>query len=160
MNRQKFFRSVLWGILAALLLVGCSAPADDKPVVTFDGEACTYKGPSELTVGEHQFAVKNLSDGNLSMIISRIEERHTYQDLEDRIDEEEHKFPEQGSNWPDWVDQNATRFVTFEKDQTTGDELYTLEIRKEGDHALTVYNNADQTWWPCAPLKVVAAPSE
>jgi len=160
MNGQKLFHGVLWGILAALLLVGCSAPADDQLVVTFDGNTCTYEGPSELTVGEYQFIVKNLTEDNLSLVIHRIEEGHTYQELEDRVKEEEHKFPERGTNWPDWMLGYTTRFVTFEKDQTTGNELTTWEISREGDHALGIYNTSNETLWPCAPLMVVAAPSE
>jgi hypothetical protein len=160
MNGQKLFRSVLWGILAALLLVGCGASGNDQPVVTFDGSSCTYEGPSELTAGEHQFAVKNLSDGNLSLIIFLIEEGYTYQDVVNKVEEDEHKSPNTGQNWADWWSDKYSRFVTYEIDQTTGDELYTWEMRKEGDYALTVYNNAEETIWPCAPFKVVAAPSE
>ena len=160
MNGQKLFHGVLWGILAALLLVGCSAPADDQLLVNFDGNTCTYKGSSELTIGEYQFIVKNLIGDNLSLVIHRIEEGHTYQELEDRVEEEGHKFPERGTNWPDWMLGYTTRFVTFEKDQATGNELTTWEISREGDHALGIYNTSDVTYWLCAPLKVVAALSE
>lgn len=156
MNGQKLFRGVLWGILATLLLVGCSAPADDQPVVTFDGSTCTYEGPSELTVGEHQIAVKNLIDGNLSVLIFRIEEGHTFKEVENKVDEDGHKFPITATNWADWWDNNPSRFVTYEKDQTTGDELTTWEMRKEGNYALNIYNTSNETLWPCAPLKVVA----
>jgi len=160
MNGQKLFHGVLWGILAALLLVGCSAPADDQLLVNFDGNTCTYKGSSELTIGEYQFIVKNLTEDNLSLIINRIEEGHTYQELEDRVNEEEHKFPALGTNWPDWMKSNTTDFVAFEKDEATSNELTTWRIRREGDHALAIYNTSDETYWLCAPLKVVAAPSE
>lgn len=160
MNGQKLFRGMSWIILTVLLLVGCGASAGDQPVVTFDGSTCTYKGPSELTVGEYQFIVKNLTDSNLSVLIFRIEEGHTYQDVKNKVDEDGHKLPFIGTNWADWWDTNLSRFVTYEKDQTTGDELTTWEMGKEGNYALNIYNSSNETLWPCAPLKVVAAPSE
>ena len=160
MNRQKLFRRVLWGILATLLLVGCSAPVDDQLVITFDGGKCTYEGPSELTVGKHQFALKDLSDGNLSIKIFRLDEGYTFQDVVNKVDEDEHKMPVSSTTWADWWDDNHSRFVTYEINEKTGDELYTWEMRKEGNYALTIINNAEETMWPCAPLKVVAAPSE
>lgn len=160
MNKQKLFHGMLWGVLTALLLAGCSAPADDQLVVTFDGSTCTYKGPSELTVGEYQFIVKNLIGENLSLQIFRIKEGHTYQEFEDRAEEEGHKFTVLGTNFPDWLETHTTRFVTFEKEETTGDELTTYEVEREGDHALSIYNTSNETLWPCAPLEVVVAPSE
>jgi len=161
MNGQKLFRGVLWGILVALLLVGCSAPANDQPVITFDGSTCTYKGLSELTVGEHPFVVKKQTEDNFSIIIADLLDGHTFQDLENRIKEQGHVWDESGSNWPDWFDARGNiRFVAFEKDDSKGEERITLYIQREGTYAIAIYNTSDETMWPCAPLKVVAAPSE
>lgn len=55
---------------------------------------------------------------------------------------------------------DTSNFVTFEKDQATGDEFTTVEISKEGDYALAILNLSDETLWLCAPLKVITAASE
>jgi len=93
MDYRKFLRRVLLWTLAALFLIGCSAAANDQLVVTFNENTCTYKGTSELSIGEHQFIVKNLINGNLSVLVPRIAEGHTYQEFEERVEEEGHKFP-------------------------------------------------------------------
>lgn len=160
MDYRKFLRRVLLWTLAALFLIGCSAAANDQLVVTFNENTCTYKGTSELSIGEHQFIVKNLINGNLSVLVPRIAEGHTYQEFEERVEEEGHKFPIKGTNWPDWMRGDTSNFVTFEKDQATGDEFTTVEISKEGDYALAILNLSDETLWLCAPLKVITAASE
>ena len=50
-------------LLAGLLLASCSqGDAVQNPVVTFDGENCSYEGPEVVSEGDLIFVFKNLSD--------------------------------------------------------------------------------------------------
>ena len=52
----------LWIILAVFLVTCASEP--ETPEVTFDGDGCSYSGPTELPTGDHSIVFKDLSDQN------------------------------------------------------------------------------------------------
>lgn len=156
MNGQKPYLGMIWAILATLLLIGCSAPADDMIEVTFDGNECTVSDTTELTVGEHPFVVKNLTEENVSLRIGRLLEDHSFQDFVDNIEEQG-----PGRNFePDWISCCDARFVASEKGESEDEEIITLGIRNEGEHAIYIFETVEESFWPCAPLKVVEAPSQ
>ena len=92
-----------------------------------------------MTAGEHPFALKNLKEENLSLIVIALLDGHTFQDLVDRISE-------QGTNWPDWLGRKRTRFVAFDKGESTGEEIISLDIRREGEYVITIYNGSNETF--------------
>ena len=162
MNSKKSLVGVIWIILIFLLLTGCSSQSEEQHVITFDGEECTVSGPDEMHNGENQFILKNLTEDTVGLLVDPLNEGYTFQDLADWVDETGGKFSMNvGSTWPDAVDSSSTsKFVAFEKDQSTGDEMITLRITREGPFHISVINSSTMTFYPCAPLKVVEAPSE
>ena len=160
MNGRKLFRGTIWMILTALLLAGCSAPADTSTVeITFDGNECAVSGPAEYPVGENPFILKNLTEDTLSLQVNRFLDGHKFQELVDMCGKK-CKGHESGPTWPDWLYQRGTRYVDCEKNAETGEEISTLEIMQVGDWAISIINTSTSEFWPCAPLKVVEAPSE
>lgn len=156
MNIQKFLLGIISAILISLLLVGCSESADEMIKVTFDGNECTVSGLTELEVGEHPFVVKNLTEDNISMQIARILDDHSFQDFVNNIDAQ---GPERNAE-PDWLSCCETRFVATEKGESADEEINTLGIKNEGEHAIYVWNLSNESIWPCASLMVVEAPAQ
>jgi hypothetical protein len=144
-------------ILILLLLAGCSESADEMIKVTFDGNECTVSGITELTeltVGDHPFVVKNLTEDNISMQIGRLLDDHSFQDFVNNIDDQAPGRTFQ----PDWVSCCA-RFVATEKGESADEEIITLGIKDDGEHAIYL-DLPGASILPCGPLKVVEAPSE
>jgi hypothetical protein len=111
MNRQKLSQQVMWAILIPLLLVGCGAPAatptsepSPEPVVEvgdviFDGTECTVSGSTELPPGRYSFVLKDQSELEVNLFVSRLTDGKTFQDLLDLQSEPGEYVPEQ-----DWID--------------------------------------------------------
>ena len=111
MNRQMLIQQVMWAILIMLLLVGCGAPAaaptsepSPEPVVVevgdviFDGTECTVSGSTELPPGRYSFVLKDLSEEDVHLFVSRLTDGKTFQDLLDLQSEPGEYVPEQ-----DWL---------------------------------------------------------
>jgi hypothetical protein len=158
MNTRRLTWEAACALLITLLLIGCG-PKNME--VTFQGNGCTVSGPDELKTGENQFVLINLSDeDNLSLLAEPLLEGHTYQDLVEWAGESGIEISESGSDWPDWVGFDNSRLVAYEKDESTGEEIYTFDLKKEGPYYITVINNSTSIFYPCAALKVVEATSE
>ena len=56
-------------------------------VVTFDGEQCTYEGPSELSAGEVEIVYHNESSEVIWFDFARLDEGRTTQDIIDYIED-------------------------------------------------------------------------
>ena len=67
-------------LILIVFLVAC-ASEPETPTVTYDGDGCTYEGPTELQTGDHSIAFKDLSDQNQDLWADRIRDDHTYQDF-------------------------------------------------------------------------------
>jgi len=181
MSRQKLSQQVMWVILITLLLAGCYAPvAEPTPipptltpnptptsepspesvpegiVVTFDGNVCTVSGPTELPAGDQPFVLNDLSEMNVDLWVSRLNDGKTLQDL---LDEQS----EPGVWWPkpSWVEYSRHTGGPWKNANGVG-EIWTYFVEKEGDYFVYVGKDTAQTksLWVCAPLKVIEAPSE
>ena len=102
-------RKWLWAIavVAVLALVGvgvsmlASSDSDDRPTLTWDGEAATYQGPDTLEAGEVTLVLKNDSDRDVGFVWGHhVEEGHTMQETLDWV-------TEHPSSPPPWVGQTA-----------------------------------------------------
>jgi len=70
-----------------VIFIGDPPPVVIPPVepvllqLTFDGESCTYEGPTELSPGPVELRFRNESDGAAATNMVRINEGHTIQDM-------------------------------------------------------------------------------
>ena len=146
----KFGVSLL--IIVIVLLAAC---ADDSktPEVTFDGDGCTYSGPTELTTGDHSFVFKDLSDQKQELWSGQIIGGHTYQDLLDLQSEPLEFIPK-----PNWIFH--PRLLSQELDESVGAEVYTWRFVMEGDYELTAGTYSPPSVWICGSFQVVVAPDE
>lgn len=90
------------GVVIAIglpLLLGCAAPTptpSPTPTrgearllqLTFDGESCTYEGPTALTAGPVELIFRNESEGTAAVNLVRHTGDETIQDMIDYIGEE------------------------------------------------------------------------
>ena len=164
MNGKKLPQRVVWSISIMLLLVGCSAPAatptpEPSPEtvvevgdVIFDGEACTFTCPTELSPGKYSFVYKDLSGVNAGFAIRRLADGKTFQDLLDMQSEPGEYFPK-----PDWVIPAVEPGSAWLKPD--GGEVHTYNLTKEAEYAIVLWNSTSNIWF-CAPFWVVEATSD
>jgi hypothetical protein len=81
----KLMKRCLIGCLLLTLLTGC-APA--SPELSFDGESCTYQGPTDLKSGSTTLLFRNQSGVNAVVCLLRLAGDKTIQDMIDFIGEE------------------------------------------------------------------------
>jgi len=131
-------------ILTMLILVGCTPAETDKDIViTFDGEECTYAGPSFAHEGKQIITLKNNSEMEVHLDVTRLDEGKTWQDVLDH-------FSEPGSELrPAWLSSGVTDSLP---DNPEARE-YTLT---EGLHSIVCYSSSSPVIWPAAPLEVRA----
>jgi hypothetical protein len=169
MNRQKLFQQVMWAILITLLLVGCGAPAatptsepSPEPVVEvgdviFDGTECTVSGSTELPPGRYSFVLKDLSEEDVHLFVSRLTDGKTFQDLLDLQSEPGEYVPEQ-----DWLNHTVEPGSAWNKPD--GGEVHTYIFIEEGEYAVSLWSWETETTpmkiWFCAPFWVKEDPSE
>ncbi len=108
-RRPRVRRGLLIGAVtvALVVIVGVAlafVTGDDTEVVgsdsrllqlTFDGEQCTYEGPSELSAGEIEIVYHNESSEVIWFTFERLNEGRTTQDMIDYIVD--------GANQPSWT---------------------------------------------------------
>ena len=99
-RRPRVRRGLLIGAVtvALVVIVGVAlafVTGDDTEVVgsdsrllqlTFDGEQCTYEGPSELSAGEIEIVYHNESSEDIGFTFERLDEGRTTQDMIDYIE--------------------------------------------------------------------------
>ena len=79
-------RTALAWFGAILLLTGCSS--GDTLSLTFDGERCTYEGPTEMVAGSVDLVFVNESDGTATVELAELLKDKTAADLIERIQPE------------------------------------------------------------------------
>ena len=154
----------LWIFLAVFLVACTSEP--ETPTVTFDGDGCSYSGPTELQTGVHSIVFKDLSDQNqepyrdLFLETGRILDGHTYQDIVDLQSEpgEYFYFPK-----PDWVVLLGAMSGSL-WEESAGARIYTLRFDEAGEYLVWVnrFPRPLGSWigWICGSFQAVEAPDE
>ena len=112
-------------------------------VVTFDGEECIYDGPGAVSEGERVITIKNISDYNPQLVVRKLDEGKTWQDILDY-------YGTPGSSPREWLPEVSDVIKDKTLVQVNPDAWkYQLE---EG-----LYGIFCQSWissWPAAPLEV------
>jgi hypothetical protein len=115
--------------LATLLLAACTSGDDGIEdgvlSITFDGESCTYEGPTTLKAGPVTLLFHNESEGLADLALARITKGKTIQDMEDYVGEEPSTKPA-----PDW-----TQWITLEK-VDPGESLTQEEVLDPGIYTM------------------------
>jgi len=112
MNIRKILQQMAYLVLVMVFLVGCDTPAA-TPVpptttptsvpptptlrLTFDGESCTYQGPTTLKAGHVTLLFLNESEGQAAVNLVRHTGEETIQDMIDIFREE--PSTEQRPSW-------------------------------------------------------------
>jgi hypothetical protein len=173
MNRQKLSQQAVWAILITLLLFGCGAPAatpaptsepSPEPVVEvgdviFDGTECTVSGSTELTAGTYSFVLRDLSEEDVNVLVMRLTDGKTFQDLLDLQSEPGEHVPRPLTDWLAPVEERGTAWQ-----KPDGGEVHTYKLINEGEYAVVLWSFATTTTpprdWLCAPIWVKEVPSE
>ena len=151
---MKKFAVVISLSIVALLMTAC-ASGDEMIEVTWDGNECTVTGPTELPVGNHSFALIDLSDQEVVLDVIILLEGKT---LQDALDEQ----GEPGRWWqrPDWA-VHASQWMGPPKIDENGREVWTYVLDKEGDYIIIVGTYpVENMWWFCPHSLVVEGSSE
>jgi len=148
--------AVIISLLVVALLMTTCASGDEEIEVTWDGNECTVTGPTELPVGNHSFALIDLSDQEVELEVIILLEGKT---LQEALDEQ----GEPGRWWPrpDWI-VKSPQWMGPAKIDEKGRELWTFVLDKEGDYYVVVKIDLPDTnnIWFCTQPLVVEAPSE
>ena len=163
----------LFGFLLLAILTGCGAPTatptpepSPKTVVEvgeviFDGEACTFTGSTELSPGKNSFILKNLTEEDVNLFVSKHVGGKTFQDVLDLQGEP-------GESLPDPVyDELFDKVVEpgSAQHKPDGGEVHTYLFNSEGEYVVGVWiyetaeSDAMKTWF-CAPFWVKETPSD
>ena len=118
-------------------------------VVTYNGSGCTISGPTDLTTGDHQFFVENLTKDSVSLRIYRNLCGHTFQELvEIQGDPGRNFLPGEFLFDAPQTEHNMERIPT------TTDFIYTYALHTAGEYSVALHNPTSQNYWLCAPLEV------
>ncbi len=139
--------------MITLLLVGCGAsattPTPSPPIeVFFYGNECTVSGPTEIPKGDHPIVLNDQSDMNVILLVGKLTDGKTFQDLLDLQSEPGESFPK-----PSWV-------VYAQKYSSPDSEYWIYELDEPGEYALYVWGSSPEILWFCAPRHVMEAPIE
>lgn len=145
MNLRLMIKSLCIIILTMLILVGCTPGETDKDIViTFDGEGCTYDGPSVVSEGKRIITLKNNSGREVFLDVTRLDEGKTWQDVLDH-------FGEVGPGlWPPWLSYGIVIGILPDNPEA---KEYTLT---EGMYSIICWSSSPPGNWPAAPLEVRA----
>jgi hypothetical protein len=138
----------LLAVLAALLLIMAACGDDDEasstnpsvseeastPQLTFDGTACTYAGPAEVTAGGVVVELTNTSDDGAAIGVFKIDEGYTADDLAEYLDDPANLA---GGAEPEWVISEETGFPRA----GTGETIAWDGSLDAGEYVLTCVNN-------------------
>jgi len=144
----------LLALLAALLLIMAACGDDDDEAsstgssstttsvseeadaaqLTFDGTACTYAGPAEVTAGVVVVELTNTSDAGAAIGVFMIDEGYTVDDLAAYLDDPANLA---GGAGPEWVISEEAGFPRAGRGETIAWEG-SLDA---GEYVLTCVNN-------------------
>jgi hypothetical protein len=149
---KKIF--VVISILVFVLMISACANNDKPFDVTFDGEECTYTGPTELSMGVQKFAYKNISDReDVDLWAYRLLDGKAFQDLLDLQSEPGEYFPKVS-----WIVHPRK---SGEGDESNGGIVFTLDLDIEGEYILLAGSYGPENIWICyPPIQAIEAPSE
>jgi hypothetical protein len=108
-NRSRHALSV---VVLIAVLGGCDSSGGDDIVVAGD-EGCSYGGPTTLDAGPVTVALHLTSLGHKELSVARLEEGHTYPELETYLEQARDPITER----PTWV----TEIVTLELEHDAGE---------------------------------------
>lgn len=162
---------VVVGVVAGVALLtgnesGVASGGGDTPIgglsdgaisnvyaVTFDGNECTYMGPTEVPPGDYAFLFTDASDLGAVLFARMIVDGHTYQDVLDA-------WEEAGGNGsyvprPSWVAQAPVASDPPEIDLADNQQLLASRLYP-GEHFVALWTTeGPELNWLCAPLDVV-----
>jgi hypothetical protein len=152
-------------LILIVFLVAC-AGEPETPTVTFDGDGCSYEGPTELQTGVHSIAFKDLRDQNqepyldLWFVVGLPHDGHTYQDVLDLQSEPGEYFAP-----PDWLKPPLFPSQPWVWAESAGARVYTLRYDKAGEYVLWVERSKSIPLslfgsWICGSIQVVGAADE
>ena len=144
----------LLALLAALLLIMAACGDDDDEAsstgssstttsvseeadtaqLTFDGTACTYAGPAEVTAGVVGVELTNTSDAGAAIGVFTMDEGYTADDLAEYLDDPANLA---GGAGPEWVISEEAGFPRA----GTGETIAWEGSLDAGEYALTCVNN-------------------
>ena len=143
--------------IVALLMPACTS-SDEGIEVTWDGNECTVSGLTELPMGNHSFALIDLSDQEVDISVLNLLEGKTIQDFLDKQGE-----PGRYLYIKEWF-HFSFQWMGPPKIDENGREVWTYILDKEGDYVIMVVIDrpGTQNLWLCTQslFKVVETPSE
>ena len=146
MKFTTLFTRIIVLTLGLWVLTCCSGSSDAREAtVKFDGETVTYDGPEAISAGEMKITLENSTDMDLDILVVKMDDGKTWQELLDYIGEPGGKVPP-----PPWVENTTLVGVPDEPDASA----YVL---KQGTHGIILCSCneiLDYQVWPVAPLEV------
>jgi len=125
-------------------------------VVSSKGKKCTVTGPTELLTGDVTFVLRDLSGLNQTFYIGYFTMGYTFQDLID-LQGTPGRF---WSPKPKWLIEAYTIKGGMWKDASRNEQYFTYSLEKEGEYVVYLGNHDPPRLWNCAPLYVMATPSD
>ena len=110
--------------------------------VTFDGNDCKVKGPTNLQAGVYYFTFINTSNLNGEMYIVYLDEGYTTQDLLDGQSEPSEWYPK-----PPWVHYDRLNSSKIEKSEGKKVNTTTWILDRVGEHTILCYVNSPRLLW-------------
>jgi len=116
----------------------------DELTVTFERDKCIYDGPKVIRQGKVTFALNNLTDATVDIVIGKLESGKTWQDLVDFFSEKN-----RGVARPEWVSLVSPRPVV-------GDYRAKIFDLEPGLYAISCGEILQGSWaaWLASPLEV------
>lgn len=121
--------------------------------VTFDGNECTFSGPTEVPPGDHAFVLTDVSDLGAVLFARRLVDPYTYQ----HVLNAQEKAGGPGSYWPrpPWVRNAVLDDDPPEIDLAENQQLLATTLRPANYSVALYTTTGPELIWLCAPLDVV-----
>ena len=155
--KKKAVEKTRMALVLLTLVIGALACNLDRfnrdIVVTFDGNACLYSGPTEIETGTQMVTVKNQTELTGWLRICRANEGKVWQDvLEFEFTPDPN--PEGDLYWPAWCEEFPDSSVV---NANADNVLYEYEFLNQGQYFVIWEKNKPEGVWPCSPLTVQKA---
>jgi hypothetical protein len=136
-------------------------PIVEAGELVFDGSECTVSVPKELSPGNYSIVLKNQTEEDVNIFVSRHAGDTTFQDVLDLQGE-----PGESLTYALYDELfNAVIEPRSAWEKPDGAEVHTYKLISKGEHVVGVWiyetaeTDAMRTWF-CAPFWVIEAPSE
>lgn len=148
MKKYAAINSFVLLLIGALLMTACGSGdkvvSDGELLLTFDGDSCTYEGPTLLIAGPVTLIFVNESEGGATVNLVRHAGDETIQDMIDTFDEE----PSTGHH-PGWTREIHSKAVPHSEGHTWEGAL------EPGIHSMLCIRQAPYGVWFGTGLTVV-----